>query len=127
MKIRTLLSIMLIGMISLTAFATTSKLEQKQKPTITLDQTVCIDVVNVGTIDFVVNEINSNMQSEAYAYFILKNEREPGTHLAIITDVGWKVSKQNFTDKYKRNLLETNRIQLVSLNNKTKARIRNDC
>jgi len=42
-----MLSILLIGMISLTAFATTSKLEQKQKAIIKLDQMVSIDVVNV--------------------------------------------------------------------------------
>ena len=125
MKIRLLLSIMLIWMISMTAFATTSKLEQKSKPTITLDQKVYVDVVNVETIDFVLNKINVNSKSEANAYFITKIESEPITYLAIITDVGWRSSKQRFTNiPYKEKLLGNSKNDLKFYKNQKQNRIR---
>lgn len=127
MKLRTALSIMLIGMISLTAFATTSKLEQKPTTTLTPVQSVCIEVVNVATVDFVFYEINLKVQSIANAYFTLKSENKPLTLVAAIDDVGWKVSEQNYNNYFKSNLSKTNRIPFVSLCNKTKARIRSDC
>jgi hypothetical protein len=126
MKLRTALSIMLIGMISLTAFATTSKLEQKPKTTLTPVQSVCIEVVNVATVDFVFYEINSKVLSNK-AYFTLKNVDEPCNTLAYLDDVGWNDSRFNYNQYFKSNLPSTNRIPIVSLCHKTKARIRSDC
>ena len=126
MKLRTCLSIMLIGMISLTAFATTSKLEQKPTTTITPVQSVCIEVVNVATVDFVLCEINSKVLSN-YAYFTLKNVDETYNTLAYLDDVGWNDSRFNYNLLSKSNLPSNNRIPFVSLSHKTKAKIRSDC
>ncbi|WP_310560385.1 hypothetical protein [Flavobacterium sp.] len=127
MKLRTSLSIMLIGMISLTAFATTSKLEQKPKPTFTLDQKVYVEVVNVEAFDLVYIEVAIKSLSNANAYFTLKNVDEPCNTLAYPDDVGWNDSRFNYNQYSKSNLPSTNRIPIASLGNKTKAKIRSDC
>lgn len=109
--------ILLIGIISLTAFASTSKLDQKQKPVLEMEQPFHFDTVNVATIDFVLNEINFSIRSKANAYFIAKNESKPITHIAIITDVGWQSSNQLFNKIFYREKLQEN---LFTKDNPTK-------
>ena len=127
MKLRTLLSIMLIGMISMTAFATTSKLEQKSKPTITLDQKVYVDVVNVEAQDFVCVEVKTKPQSIANTQFYLKNVDEPFSNVAALDDVGWYSFRINFNQYFKSKLSGTNLKQIIKIINLSKPRIRSDC
>jgi len=126
MKLRTLLSIMLIGMISLTAFATTSKLEQKSKPTIILDQKVYVDVVNVEKANDI-NVVQLNPQSFTNAQVFLKTVDESFNSLTYLDDVGWTYSRINYNLHSKSNLPATNRIPIVSLISKSKTKIRSDC
>jgi hypothetical protein len=105
MKFRTLLSIMLIGMVSLTAFATTSKLEQKQKAELVKEFTFQASTVNVEnkivSVLMDVKEVN-----EIYV-MQFKNVTEMYYHLAIVADVGWYSLKQRFTDiAYKEKVLQ---------------------
>lgn len=127
MKLRVLLSIMLIGMISLTAFATTSKLEQKSKPTITLNQKVYVDVVNVEAQDFIYAEVKTKPMSFTNAQSFLKTVDEPFNSLTYLDDVGWIDLRINYNLHLKSNLTGTNRIPFVRLINKTKIKIRSDC
>ena len=126
MKLRTLLSIMLIGMISLTAFATTSKLEQKSKPTITLSHMVYVDVVNVAQANDI-NVVQLNAESIENTQFYLKTVDEPLNYVATIDDVGWINFRNNFNQYFKSKLTETKLKQIVRIINLTKSRIRSDC
>ena len=120
MKIRTLLSILLIGMISLTSFATTSKMERKQKPTITLNQKVFIDVVNVDTqtdIDVTI----LNLTSDLITTFDLKNANVLFNSLKPADDVGWYCKSLYFIT-HSKSKLKLNRITIFESGN----RIRND-
>jgi hypothetical protein len=106
MKLKSLLSIMLIGMISLTAFATTSKLEQKQKTEFDFEPSVQIEAVNVAN-DFQVVFVLTR------AHFLNNSEVEVFTisninpFLAVLTDVGWQDKKQTYQlISYRDKLLE---------------------
>ena len=125
MKIRTLLSILLIGMISLTSFATTSKMERKQKPTITLNQKVFIDVVNVEKANDI-NVVQSNPRSETITLFYLKNANYSFNTLKPADDVGWYCKSLNFITYSKSKLPEVNRITIVPIKLDGVIRIRND-
>lgn len=106
MKLKSLLSIMLIGMISLTAFATTSKLEQKQKTEFDFEPSVQIEAVNVAN-DFQVVFVLTNsaiLKNSKVEVFTISNVNP---FLAELTDVGWKRKKQSYQSiSYQDNLLE---------------------
>lgn len=95
-------------MVSFTAGATTTKLEQKQKTEFVkvLDaQTNAVSVVNDCQVAF-----QDAAQINGFIAVEFKIESEPRTHLAIITDVGWRKSNQlldniPYTEKLKENLL----------------------
>jgi len=91
-------------MISLTAFATTSKLEQKQKTEFKMEPSFQIEAVNVAN-DFQVvfvltnSAILKNSEVEVFTIFI--------NPVAILNDVGWKRKKQSYQSiSYQDKLLE---------------------
>ncbi len=84
---------MLIGMINLTAFATTSKLEQKQKTEFKTECSFQIEAVNVENdyqVDFVLTRAYflNNSEVKVFANFI--------NPVAVLNDVGWKIKKQSY-------------------------------
>lgn len=106
MKLRHVLSIILIGMISLTATATTAKLEQKQNPELVKEFTIQTKTVNVE------NELQAVIFQDV-AYFqesnepVLKTSNDHVTSFAIVSDVGWKSSERKFIQiPYTEKLLE---------------------
>lgn len=85
--------ILLIGMISLTAFATTSKLDQKQKTEFKSEHSVQIEAVNVAN-DFQVISVSTVAflnNSEVKVFTISINPV-----INSITDVGWQTEKQTY-------------------------------
>ena len=95
---------MLIGMISMTAFATTSKLEQKQKTELNIEPSVQIEAVNVVNdfqVAFVLTGatfLNSG-EVKVFTFFI--------NPVAFLKDVGWKSEKQTYQSiLYQDKLLE---------------------
>jgi hypothetical protein len=105
MKLKTTLSIILIGMISLTAFATTSKLEQKQKTEFKIEPSVQIEAVNVAN-DFQVAFVSTGV-TFLESTLVLVDQRNVEPFLAIITDVGWQSKKQSYQSiSYQDKLLE---------------------
>ena len=84
---------MLIGMINLTAFATTSKLEQKQKTEFKTETSFQIEAVNVAN-DFQVAFVLTNSailnNSEVKVFTIFINP------VAVLNDVGWQIEKQSY-------------------------------
>jgi hypothetical protein len=112
MKLKSLLSIMLIGMISLTAFATTSKLEQKQKTEFDYEPSVQIEAVNVANdfqVAFVLTTATILNNSEVKVFTIYINP------LAVLNDVGWKRKKQTYQSiSYHDKLLENYNLNFKS-------------
>lgn len=96
--------ILLIGMISLTAFATTSKLDQKQKTEFKIEPSVQIDAVNVVNdfqVAFVLTSAPFLNNSEVKVFTISINP------VAILKDVGWQREKQTYQSiQYHDKLLE---------------------
>ena len=96
--------ILLIGMISLTAFATTSKLDQKQKTEFNTEQSFQIEDVHVAN-DFrvisVLTEVTflNNGKVKVFTFYI--------NPVTILKDVGWKSEKQTHQSiSYHGKLLE---------------------
>jgi hypothetical protein len=113
--------ILLIGMISLTAFATTSKLDQKQKTEFKSEPSVQIEAVNVAN-DFQVVSVSTVTflnNSEVKVFTISINP------VAISNDVGWQGEKQTYQiTSYNDKLLEnynTYKLQNAAV------RIRDNC
>jgi hypothetical protein len=96
--------ILLIGMISLTAFASTSKLDQKQKTEFKVEPSVQIEAVNVANdfqVVFVLTRTTFLNNSEVKGFTIFINP------VAILNDVGWKIEKQTYQlTSYHDKLLE---------------------
>lgn len=117
--------ILLIGMISLTAFATTSKLDQKPTTVLTTEQSVMINTVNV---DYTFDVVSVTMDAAfSQCIFIVSNQKIVKPSLAIITDVGWRSEKRNYNLHFKQsNSLKNKAIEFVSLIHK-RNNIRNDC
>jgi len=86
--------ILLIGMISLTAFATTSKLDQKPTTALTTDHSICIEAVNVDyTFQVVSVPVNATFSEIIINDFSQRNFQ---SFLAIVTDVGWQSGNLSF-------------------------------
>ncbi len=98
--------ILLIGMISLTAFASTSKLDQKQKTEFKIEPSVQIEAVNVANdfqVVFVLTRTTFLNNSEVKGFAI----SNVNPFLAELTDVGWKRKKQSYQSiSYQDKLLE---------------------
>ena len=95
MKLIRGLFMMLIGMISFTVLGSTPTLEQKQKIEIVKNFNVFAAVENVQIADFTFATVKVNHEvshSVDYKQMLL----ESFNTLAIITDVGWRNSRQNF-------------------------------
>ena len=118
--------ILLIGMISLTAFATTSKLDQKQKTELYFEPSVQIETVNVAT-DFQVVFVNTKtsiLKNSEVEAFTISNVNP---FLAIISDVGWKGEKQTYQlMSYRDKLLDNYNLKTKN-QFKSVANIRNNC
>lgn len=111
--------ILLIGMVSLTAFATTSKLDQKQKTELVSEFTFQANDV------IVVNEYQVTPFVDAT---IIKSFADSVIINAVITDVGWRKPEHKFTSiQYKEKLLENCNDNFVYLNKKVANSIRSDC
>jgi uncharacterized pyridoxamine 5'-phosphate oxidase family protein len=85
--------ILLIGMISLTAFASTSKLDQKQKTEFKVEPSVQIEAVNVANdfqVVFVLTRASFFNNSEVKGFAIFINP------VSILNDLGWKSEKQTY-------------------------------
>lgn len=112
-------------MISLTAFATTSKLDQKPPTALTTDHSVCFDAVNV---DYTFDVVSVTMDAAfSQCLFIVSNQKFIQPSLAIISDVGWQSENLNFKQiGYNEKLLENYNLTFTSLK-RAAATIRNDC
>ena len=117
--------ILLIGIISITAFATTSKLDQKPTTVLTTDHSVCVDAVNVDyTFDVVFVTMDAAFSQ---CIFIVSNQKIVKPSLAIITDVGWQSSKRYFKEvPYTEKLLENYNLNFKSQFNPV-ANMRSNC
>ncbi len=91
-------------MISLTAFATTSKLEQKQKTEFKTEpsfQIESVSVVNDFQFAFVLTRAHFLNNSEVEVFTISINP------VAVLKDVGWKRKKESYQSiSYQDKLLE---------------------
>lgn len=118
--------ILLIGIISLTAFATKSKLDQKPPTALTTDHSVCIDAVNV---DYTFDVVSVPMDAAfSQCIFIVSNQKIVKPSLVIITDVGWQSSKRYFKEvPYTEKLLENYNLNFKTSKTSSCNRIRNDC
>jgi hypothetical protein len=119
--------ILLIGMISLTAFATTSKLDQKPTAALTTDHSVCIEAVNV---DYNFEVVSVPIETAFSSEFIFSNFNQKTfiPSLAIITDVGWRTSKRCFKEiPFTEKLLENYNLNFKTDKTSSCNRIRNDC
>lgn len=119
--------ILLIGMISLTAFATTSKLDQKPKAVLTADHSVCIESVNV---DYNFQVVSVSIEAAFSSEFIFSNFNQKTfiPSLAIITDVGWQSESLSFKQiGYNEKLLENYNLNFKTDKTSSCNRIRNDC
>lgn len=96
--------ILLIGMISLTAFATTSKLDQKQQTEFNIEPSVQIEAVNVANdfqVAFVLTRGTFLRNSEVEVFTISINP------VAVLKELGWKRKKQSYQSiSYHDKLLE---------------------
>ena len=117
--------ILLIGIISLTAFASTSKLDQKPPTALTADHSVCFDAVNV---DYTFDVVSVPMDAAfSQCIFIVSNQKIVKPSLAIITDVGWQSSKRYFKEvPYTEKLLENYNLNFKSQFNPV-ANMRSNC
>jgi len=88
--------ILLIGMISLTAFATTSKLDQKPTTDFRIEPSIQIEVVNVAN-DFQVVSVYTGVtilnNCEVEVFKIAINP------VAVLKDVGWQKEKKTCQSK----------------------------
>jgi hypothetical protein len=116
--------ILLIGIISLTAFATTSKLDQKQKTEFKSEPSVQIEAVNVANdfqVDFVLTNSAILNNSEVKVFTISINP------VAISNDVGWQIEKQTYQlTSYNDKLLENYNLNFKSQFNPV-ANMRSNC
>lgn len=104
-SIRSLIMI-LIGMISFTALATTQPLEQKQKPVVTVEFSQPVTAV-------VVQNYADDFEAISYTVSPVAMDAKPiclnvpiTNHFAIVTDVGWRSSTKNKNKLYfKENVL----------------------
>lgn len=96
--------ILLIGMISITAFATTSKLDQKQKTEFIIEPSVQIEAVNVANdfeVAFVLTSTPFLNNSEVKVLTFSINP------VAVLKYVGWQSEKQTYqSTSYPDKLLE---------------------
>lgn len=116
--------ILLIGMISLTAFATTSKLDQKQKPVFKMEQSFQVNAVNVEVAS-VISDVTFYQSNDFVLPFV--KETKSINPVASIKDVGWQSSKRNYNLHFNQsNSLKNKRIPIVALIDKGN-NIRNDC
>lgn len=118
--------ILLIGIISLTAFATTSKPDQKPTTVITTGQSVIIDAVNV---DYTFDVVSVTMDAAFSQYiFIVSNQKIVKPSLAIILDVGWQSQSLSFEQiGYNEKLLDNYNLNFKTSKTSSCNRIRNDC
>lgn len=118
--------ILLIGMISLTAFATTSKLDQKPTTALTTDHSVCFDAVNV---DYNFQVVSVTMDAAfSQCIFIVSNQKIVKPSLAIISDVGWQSESLSFIPvSFKEKLIENYNLNFKTDQTSSCNRIRNDC
>jgi hypothetical protein len=118
--------ILLIGMISLTAFATTSKPDQKQKTVLTADQSVSIEAVNV---DYTFQVVSVPIEAAfSQCIFIESNQKTLNPSLAIITDVGWRSENLSFVHiPYKEKLITNYNLNFKTSKTSSCNKIRNDC
>ena len=121
------LFMLLIGMISFTAMAGTPLTEQKQKIEIEKDFQVLSIVDNVLSFELVSVDpgVICLQSNEAQ---ILRIVIQPHNTLAIITDVGWKSSKQALIETpYAEKLLENYNLHFKSNLQTPLYSIRNNC
>lgn len=101
MKFPKVLLIMLIGMISLTAFATTSEPARKLETTIVQRQFDAVAVVNVEATTLQV--VNAIVIVNVVSIAAENNYLTYPTTFATVMDVGWQTSGQfNFCSKRKK-------------------------
>lgn len=115
---------LLIGMISLTAFATTSKPDQKQKTEFKTEPSVQFESVNVAN-DFQVVFVSTratilnNGEVKVFTFSI--------NPVAVLKDVGWQSEKQTYQMiSYKDKLLENYNLNLKNQFNSV-PNIRSSC
>lgn len=115
-----------IGMMAFTAFATTSKLDQKPTTVLTTEQSVMIDAVNV---DYTFDVVSVTMDSAfSQCIFIVSNQKIVKPSLAIISDVGWQTESLSFEQiGYNEKLLENYNLNFKTDKTSSCNRIRNDC
>lgn len=106
MKLIRGLFMLLIGMIGFTAMASTPLTEQKQKIEVVKNCKVLTIGENVQMNFLVLAYAETKYLSSNKAH-ILRIVTEPNPNLAVITDVGWYISKQPFKKiPYTEKLLE---------------------
>lgn len=117
-----------IGMMVFTATAHTAKLEQKQKPELVKELLLVANTVSV------VNEYQFVLVSTKATIFLnqsvqnFKIENDFLTFYTIITDVGWKVSNQRFSQiPYTEKFLENYDRNFKNQISKDKIPIRSNC
>lgn len=121
------LFMLLIGMIGITAMASTPLTEQKQKIEIVKDFQVHAIVDNVLLFELVSVDADAIYLQSNEAH-VLRIVTEPFNTLAIITDVGWQCSEQPFKKiPYTEKLFENYDVHLKDSFLKTYRCIRNDC
>lgn len=98
MKLKSLLSIVLFGMIGTTAFATTSKLEQEPQTLFTETYEVNVDFVNVETFDFTLVEQSRIFVGNYCTCNSIKKLDDSFNSVIPSYDVGWSKSKVNFNE-----------------------------
>lgn len=127
MKAISMFIMTLICMVSFTAGATTTKLEQKQKTELVKAFSVETSIVSVGNdYQVVFVETDAKIKTE----FKVKSfgQIKPLTFVATIDDVGWRNSRFNYNLNLKSNLPGTYRIPIdANLHNKERVKIRCDC
>lgn len=117
--------ILLLGMISITAFATTSKLDQKQETAFDTDHSVLIDVAHVdSTFDFVSIETQSLFSDFT---FTVRKQTFAERYLSVYIDVGWQsdvIPFDNFI--YKENIIKNHNLNFTNKAD-SRYRIRSSC
>lgn len=119
------LFMLVIGMMAFTATATTHVPEQKQKPELVKEFTFQANAVSVEN-DYQVASVLMDVTAEPNDINVVqfKNLTESYNHLAIVADVGWRNSKQRFTNiPYKEKLLDSNNQKVIFYNYRVAKRI----
>ena len=93
------LFMLVIGMMAFTATATTHVPEQKQKPELVKEFTFQANTVSVEN-DYQVASVLMDVTAEPSDMNVVQfeNVTESYNHLAIVADVGWRNSKQRFSN-----------------------------